>query len=417
MDSETVESASHPAPTSAAATASQPDADRPVALEQAGPDAWGLVACMTEAGEWPEPELLEQILAAGDAATLPLIDVLHSRPRGWPAEGLLYPVIGLLRMLRPRAAIPELVEILKCYKNETAEAAADALVDFGTPGFDALVELCHDPSIKGYQRGFVIEAAVRAVGDDLAKISRLAEVLRPILEDLIAKAREELRLNGSLAKHPPLDELLDDEDEEFNQLDEPDDDEIDEDLIDEHNDLGTESFDEDLISRQDDSEEDDFEEDDVVEPYIAEELAFVAGALADLGDEAAYDSIMSAFRQGLVDEAIVDQTYVDDSYGGGPEPPEPEPESDWLSSYREDYQTHIEERNPPPTPPRIDAPRPKYRYEDRYEEPEPPPDLPVTAPIRNTGPKVGRNDRCWCGSGKKFKKCHLGKDTLLEPDR
>ena len=76
MDSETVESASHPAPTSAAATASQPDADRPVALEQAGPDAWGLVARMTKAGEWPEPELLEQILAAGDAATA----TAHRRP-------------------------------------------------------------------------------------------------------------------------------------------------------------------------------------------------------------------------------------------------------------------------------------------------------------------------------------------------
>jgi len=28
-----------------------------------------------------------------------------------------------------------------------------------------------------------------------------------------------------------------------------------------------------------------------------------------------------------------------------------------------------------------------------------------SAPAR-TGPKVGRNDPCWCGSGKKFKKCH-----------
>ena len=34
----------------------------------------------------------------------------------------------------------------------------------------------------------------------------------------------------------------------------------------------------------------------------------------------------------------------------------------------------------------------------------------ATAPIRNTQAKLGRNDPCWCGSGKKFKKCHLGKD-------
>ena len=49
--------------------------------------------------------------------------------------------------------------------------------------------------------------------------------------------------------------------------------------------------------------------------------------------------------------------------------------------------------------------------------PEPPqrsaremlPDTTVLQPIRNTEQKVGRNDPCPCGSGKKFKKCCLGK--------
>ena len=27
-------------------------------------------------------------------------------------------------------------------------------------------------------------------------------------------------------------------------------------------------------------------------------------------------------------------------------------------------------------------------------------------PIKRTGAKLGRNDPCWCGSGKKWKKCH-----------
>ena len=31
------------------------------------------------------------------------------------------------------------------------------------------------------------------------------------------------------------------------------------------------------------------------------------------------------------------------------------------------------------------------------------------APIRSAGPKVGRNDPCPCGSGKKYKHCCLGK--------
>lgn len=31
---------------------------------------------------------------------------------------------------------------------------------------------------------------------------------------------------------------------------------------------------------------------------------------------------------------------------------------------------------------------------------------PPVAPIVNRAPKLGRNDPCWCGSGRKFKKCH-----------
>ncbi len=30
--------------------------------------------------------------------------------------------------------------------------------------------------------------------------------------------------------------------------------------------------------------------------------------------------------------------------------------------------------------------------------------------VRRTEPRVGRNDACPCGSGKKYKKCCLGKD-------
>lgn len=33
--------------------------------------------------------------------------------------------------------------------------------------------------------------------------------------------------------------------------------------------------------------------------------------------------------------------------------------------------------------------------------------VPAPAPVRRTGPSVGRNDPCPCGSGKKFKKCCL----------
>ena len=33
------------------------------------------------------------------------------------------------------------------------------------------------------------------------------------------------------------------------------------------------------------------------------------------------------------------------------------------------------------------------------------------APYVREEPKIGRNDACWCGSGKKYKKCHLAEDA------
>lgn len=37
-----------------------------------------------------------------------------------------------------------------------------------------------------------------------------------------------------------------------------------------------------------------------------------------------------------------------------------------------------------------------------FEDGRPPP----SKPVRHEGPRVGRNDPCPCGSGKKYKKCH-----------
>lgn len=34
-------------------------------------------------------------------------------------------------------------------------------------------------------------------------------------------------------------------------------------------------------------------------------------------------------------------------------------------------------------------------------------------PYRRDDPRVGRNDSCPCGSGKKFKKCHMGRESEL----
>ena len=70
-------------------------------------------------------------------------------------------------------------------------------------------------------------------------------------------------------------------------------------------------------------------------------------------------------------------------------------------------QENVQEREPQPRQPRYS--------ENRGGEPDPtrPNAAPVgprpqgpTGPIRNEGPKIGRNDPCPCGSGKKYKNCH-----------
>jgi preprotein translocase subunit SecA len=47
----------------------------------------------------------------------------------------------------------------------------------------------------------------------------------------------------------------------------------------------------------------------------------------------------------------------------------------------------------------------KQKAESKKPEPA---RKPVNAPV---GQKIGRNDPCWCGSGKKYKNCHMQKDA------
>jgi preprotein translocase subunit SecA len=38
-------------------------------------------------------------------------------------------------------------------------------------------------------------------------------------------------------------------------------------------------------------------------------------------------------------------------------------------------------------------------------------DAEAAQPMRKSGPQLGRNDPCWCGSGKKYKNCHMQSDN------
>src|SRR5262249_58731929 len=166
--------------------------------------------------------------------------------------------------------------------------------------------------------------------------------------------------------------------------------------------------------------DDEFEDEEQERTELAEELALMICALADVADPLSRRTIMSAFEEGLVDEEVITQDGVEYSYHRVVETVLSPPAADWLSAYRADFRAHLESLDPPPREPRIFIPPPRYglaqppELEIEYDPSEP--DPPVTAPIRNTGPKVGRNDPCWCGSGRKYKKCHLGQDAPAEPE-
>jgi preprotein translocase subunit SecA len=61
---------------------------------------------------------------------------------------------------------------------------------------------------------------------------------------------------------------------------------------------------------------------------------------------------------------------------------------------------HDGEQSAPPPQPVISRPQPKLTL-NRGDEP-----VAATAPVHRADNKIGRNDPCPCGSGKKYKKCH-----------
>jgi hypothetical protein len=384
--------------------------------QEAPPDARGLVSQMVAAGEWPEPALAEQILAAGDAAVEPLREVLKTRPLGWPTEAPIVHAAGLLGMLRPPSALPDLIDLARFYKSETGRVAADAIATYGPAGFDTLLELIGDPSITGYHRTYFIDAAKHAAGDDPIQRARLAELLRQVFTRVVGELKETLALER---------ELLNAENEEEDGEDDVDflgevNDEIhvdDPEMVDDEElaepagkvveDPGTEEAmqpgddDELEANRRMDAENE-------IHPY--ESLSLLACDLCDLADPLARDMIQSAFDEDLIDEGIVGRKTAWEIYDRGGETYQPN--APWLEEYSASYLEEQSDRERMARTPQVQFPsRTSYPSFSPARNVAPPALIQPVGPFRHTAPKIGRNDPCWCGSGKKYKRCHLGKDA------
>jgi len=366
--------------------------------QEASPDARSLVSQMVAAGEWPEPRLVEQILAAGDAAVEPSREIIRTRPVGWPAEAPIVHAAGILSMLRPPSALPDLIAAARFYKSGIGRVVADAIATYGSESFDTLLELIGDPSITGFHRTYFIDAAKRVAGDDLVKRARLAEILRPIFTKVVGKLKEKLAF-WRAHRQPQNDVDEDDHEGDGGELVEP--------LGKSVTDIATGEAtqpggdDEPEAIRQ-------MEAENEIDSYTA--LSLLACDLCDLADPLARDMIQSAFDENLINEGIVDRETEREIYDqGGEISPPSQP---WFEQYSESYFEEQRHRELMARTPQVQFPS-RTSYPDfspgRREAP-PAPVQPVEQ-FRSRAPKIGRNDPCWCGSGKKYKKCHLGQDA------
>jgi hypothetical protein len=125
----------------------------------------------------------------------------------------------------------------------------------------------------------------------------------------------------------------------------------------------------------------------------------LANACTDLWPQEAIEELEHAYEDGLVDPRSIDWQDIEQALALGQQGTlqqarHREPlitdlarDMGWMQCFQE--------------------PPPEYEREGDREEDllEPLPREYATAPMRRLAPKVGRNEPCPCGSGKKFKKC------------
>jgi len=119
-------------------------------------------------------------------------------------------------------------------------------------------------------------------------------------------------------------------------------------------------------------------------------LTDLTSCATDIYPEEILDKIKEAFERGLIDEFVLDLDYVEEKMAMGKEAV--------LAELHEDKHLQLME----------DTIK-EMKWWAWYQEPAKkakPADLPPYRPYTPPPVKIGRNDPCPCGSGKKYKKCH-----------
>lgn len=355
----------------------------------------GLVEQLAAAGEWPEPRLLEAVVAQGDESIEPLREILRREVHGWPEEAPLDHAIHLLGVLQAAATVPELIGLFRHYDNETIDSAAEALAQIGPPAVEPALAIARDATVHPSSRSSALSAAVQAAGEDPVLRAACAATARELLANVLARARE-LAEEAARAPAPAADAAPPEgeamagdgnslpkvaaeaaEDQDWEDEDSEEDEELD---------------------------EEDWEDEDIEEPNARDDelsmATMLVSDLAHLADAQGRDLIQDAYDAHIVDDWFIGPADVAELYREGGSKPRKATPGRWLEQYRQHYQDHIARE-------RREA-REKLKASPTQKLPPTPgaPPLPLSGPPR----KIGRNDPCWCRSGKKYKHCHWRQD-------
>lgn len=160
-----------------------------------GESARDLIAQMVSAGEWPDPRLLDRILALGEEAIEPLSEVLRRAPAPHPESEPVWFAARLLCTLRASAAIPDIMNVLRRFdRTEHGFAFAD-LAFLGPTIIDPLLGASEDPELSHETRAMLLLGAVLVAKSHPAAREgvelRLLARLRPMLESARAGREQE----------------------------------------------------------------------------------------------------------------------------------------------------------------------------------------------------------------------------------
>jgi hypothetical protein len=345
--------------------------------------AKALVQKLVEAGEWPEPALLDEILAQGQEAVEPLLEILRTRPHGWPAEAPLDHAARLVSALHPPQGLPALLSLIRDYPHETGESASGSAAVYGAEAIEPALTIARDPGLSWLSRSAAATLALRAAGTDAELRARVAAALRDLLAQQIARAPEYVE------HEEDLDEDIDDDfDEEV--------DEGDEDLPEDEYGLAPDDI---FPEGAEEGHEDEVSPPGSADDYFQMTTSLVAD-LAALADPEARELIRQAYLTDIVDRWIIEEPDVEHYYQEGGYNPQPPDSRAPLESYRESYEEHLAQERRQPLE-LLDA------------SPQPPGYPAEEAPLKpfvHAEKKPGRNEPCWCGSGKKYKHCHMRAD-------